>query len=304
MTNFDIKAEHIDKYLISKGNLSFYSLHSLRAMKVDLNEIFKAYEFPTIILKKDSGLRMPQKPKKISLERLLADLPKALRPLSSASKSRRLTSLRLFLTWLHEAEVTNKDYSYRLPIFNKTPQKLPKYLSFEEVDTYFKSLIQDYQKNPEKHLNEVLVNLFMYGAGLRVSEASTLNWKQIDTKSATARLTRKGNNEELVALPEFIIKFLIKENIEASYLKSQKTLNTRTVYDWVSRRSLTHLQKKISPHALRHSFATHLLRSGSDLRALQDLLGHKNIKTTERYTHLELSDLSEALSNHHPLHKK
>jgi site-specific recombinase XerD len=144
----------------------------------------------------------------------------------------------------------------------------------------------------------------MYSGGLRVTEASNLKTKSFDAKAAQLRIIRKGQHESLVALPKTIaqqLKTLIEK--DSLYIYGEKPLLSRVVYDWVVKRSVTHVGKKITPHSLRHSFATHLLRAGSDLRVLQELLGHKNISTTEKYTHLELSDLNQTLEQHHPLNK-
>jgi site-specific recombinase XerD len=137
-----------------------------------------------------------------------------------------------------------------------------------------------------------------------VSEACGVLTDHMDFKQSQIRVVRKGQDESIVALPTKISaqlqKLIARDDV---YIYGEKPLVTRSVYDWVVKRSLSYVHKKITPHGLRHSFATHLLRSGSDLRVLQELLGHKNISTTEKYTHLELSDLSDVLNRHHPLKK-
>ncbi len=281
-------------------------MNSLRGMRADLNEIFKAHEFPSIEFSKKGALQLSaSKSPSVPITDIISKLPANLQGLSKASKERRITVLRGFFRWLHESGDSPKDFTYKLPLVGKSNRPLPKYLSFEETELYFQSLIKDFNKSPQKHLNELLVNLLMYSAGLRVSEACNLKHSDFDFKKAQIRAIRKGNQDSLVAIPQNIskqIKPLTLKN-KGEYIYGDAPLNTRTVYSWVVKRSLSYIDKKITPHGLRHSFATHLLRSGSDLRVLQELLGHKNISTTEKYTHLELSDLSDALDKHHPLNK-
>lgn len=305
MTNFDISPSFLSKYLKYKGNTSFYSANSLRGIKADLNEIFKDYEFPSVSFCKSGNLQIDDTSKPaLSINELISDLPKRLKNLSKASKERRITSLRGFLKWLYESGECPTDFTYKLPHIGQSNRPLPKYLSFEETEVYFNSLIQDFKKDSAKYKNELLVSLLMYAAGLRISEACNLETKNYNLKTSQIKSIRKGNKESIIAVPKKItsqIKGLI--NKKGDYIYGEAPLNTRSVYDWVVKRSLLYNNKKISPHGLRHSFATHMLRSGSDLRILQELLGHRNISTTEKYTHLELSDLSEALSKHHPLNK-
>jgi integrase/recombinase XerC/integrase/recombinase XerD len=304
MNEFTLNSNHLSKYLKSKGNLSFYSRHSLRAIKVDLNEILKNYEFPSIRQGDDFGLSIVKSDKYVPLHELILKLPRLLATLSPASKERRLTSLRGLLKWLFETGVTEKDFTYKLPLTGKKPRALPKYLSFEETELYFASLVKDFNLSNAKIKNELIVNLLMYSGGLRVSEACEVKSKKFNLKKSQLLVVRKGQVESVIALPKKItnqIKQLI--DFDKPYIYGDAPLNTRLVYNWVVRRSLSVVGKKISPHGLRHSFATHLLRAGSDLRILQELLGHQSIATTEKYTHLELSDLSQALDSHHPLNK-
>lgn len=305
MTNFDISPSILSKYLNYKGNLSFYSANSLRGIRADLNEIFKAHEFPSISFGKKGNLEIPPlKAPQVPISTIISKLPSNIKGLSKASKERRITVLRGFFRWLYESGESKKDFTYKLPHIGKTNRPLPKYLSFEETEVYFQSLINDFNKDNSKYLNELIVNLLMYSAGLRVSEACSIKHSDFNLKKSQIKTLRKGSKDSVVAVPQAITKqispLLKKEN---TYLYGDTPLNTRTVYEWVVKRSLLYVEKKITPHGLRHSFATHLLRSGSDLRVLQELLGHKNISTTEKYTHLELSDLSEALDKHHPLNK-
>jgi len=238
MNDFTLNSDCISKYLESKGNLSFYSKHSLRAIKVDLNEILKTFEFPSIKQGDNFALSIAKSDKKL----LLSDL--------------------------------------------------------------ISSLIKDFNQNNKAYHKETLVNLLMYSGGLRVTEACELKVKSIDFKKSQITTVRKGQQESIIALPHKITEQIEKIiNSKDLYIYGEKPLSSRQVYKWVVRRSTSVIGKKISPHGLRHSFATHLLRAGSDLRVLQELLGHNSIATTEKYTHLELSDLSQALDAHHPLNK-
>lgn len=303
---FFVKTSHFCKFLESKGNSLHYRAHSLRAMATDFNQLFQFYEFPTIKLKEDRLELEHTHEKKVSLEVLISDLPKRLSNLSPSTKQRRLTTLRVFLKWLFDSQISSSNYALKLPETIKVPSRLPSYMSFEEVNLYFQSLIEEYKKAPEKLASELSVNLLLYGGGLRVSEASAANTKNLSEKRRALLVERKGGKSEWVVLPEpvyFLLKKIINES-DSVYFKTSKGLNTRTVYSWVNKRGLKVLQKKISPHSLRHSFATHLLRSGANLRSIQELLGHKNISTTEKYTHLDLKDVSDSLESHHPLYKK
>ncbi len=304
MTIFDITPLHLSKYLKYKGNLSFYSPNSLRGIKADLNEIFKAHEFPSITVCKNGSLKIQEGDSiSVSTHELFSNLPQAIKKLSKASKERRLTSLRGFLRWLFESGECPKDFTYKLPHIGKSNRPLPKYFSYEETEAYFNSLIKDFNKDNDKYRNELLVNLFMYAAGLRVSEASNIKNSDLNLKKSQLKTLRKGSKDSIVAIPSAITKQIKPLLSSSDYIYGSSPLNTRSVYSWVVKRSLLYVGKRISPHSLRHSFATHMLRSGSDLRVLQELLGHQNISTTEKYTHLELSDLSEALDKHHPLNK-
>jgi len=303
MSDFLLKPADVSKYLKLKGNISFYSKHSLRAIKVDLNETLKKFEFPSIVQSDNFELSVPINDKSVSLTDLISELPKLLKNLSPASKERRLMTLRGLFKWLYESQHTEKNFTYKLPLPGKKHRALPKYLSFEETELYFSSLIKDYNLDNSKHRAELLVNLMMYAAGLRVSEACGIESSNIDLKKSQIVLIRKGQKESVIALPKKISSQLAGLLSNEKFIYGERPLSTRLVYTWVTKRSLTHINKKITPHGLRHSFATHLLRAGSDLRVLQELLGHQSIATTEKYTHLELSDLSQALDSHHPLNK-
>ena len=320
---FFVKTSHFYKFLESKGNSLNYRPHSLRALATDFNQLFKPYEFPTIQLKSDVLKMESNVEKKVNIDDLISNLPKKLSGLSLATKQRRLTSLRVFLSWLFDSKISSVNYALKLPDTVKIPKKLPNYMSFEEVNLYFQSLIDEYKKAlideykkalideykkaplTLKIVDELIVNLLLYGGGLRVSEAAKASEKNLNDKQGALLVERKGGKMEWVILPEPVFLFLksIIKEYEQTYMRTSKGLNSRTVYNWVNRRGLKTLQKKISPHSLRHSFATHLLRSGANLRSIQELLGHKNISTTEKYTHLDLKDISDSLEAHHPLFK-
>jgi len=150
----------------------------------------------------------------------------------------------------------------------------------------------------------------MYGCGLRVSEAVGLNLQDVSLGAAELRVFGKGKKERVVPIPDGVIS-LIENYMEERDSSSSETalflnlrggrLTARSVQRMVKKRALeTGADISVTPHRLRHSFATHLLAGGVDLRAIQELLGHSSLGTTERYTHLDMAKLTEVYDSAHP----
>ena len=225
--------------------------------------------------------------------------------LALASQNRKLACVKSFLRWLFEEGMIDRDLhsNIRLP---SVPQKLPHYLSVDEalclVQTLQKAVVQKPTLGNKKDL---LLILLLYGVGLRVSEACQLRWDQVE--GTVLRIDGKGGRERLSVMPEMVLKSLkaYKSDLDmGSQGKFVLAMPVRRAFNrvryWGMRAGLN---KPISPHILRHSFATHLLGSGSDLRSLQELLGHRSLVATQKYTHLNISHLAKTLEDRHPLHK-
>ncbi len=135
-----------------------------------------------------------------------------------------------------------------------------------------------------------------------MSEACQLKWTNVDLEKKILRILGKGQKERLVALPDLTITELKRTNQSEIYVWGSKELNQRTAYSMI--RTLgakANLLRPLHPHALRHSFATHLLSSGANLRTLQELLGHQSLSATEKYTHLSVDQLARTMEKSHPL---
>jgi len=213
-------------------------------------------------------------------------------PLTASSRNRKLSCVRGFLTWLFDQRYLEKDLSVRL-IAPKVQQRLPHFLSVDEALALVKAPLSPSVK--------ALV-LLLYGGGLRVSEACNLKWNQLRSEAQTLCVLGKGGRERIVALPRVCWMALANLPQAGEFVFGAGALNPRTAYEWVRRAGETAgLLKPLHPHALRHSYATHLLSSGADLRVLQELLGHQSLAATQRYTHLSLDHLARAMEKHHPL---
>jgi integrase/recombinase XerC/integrase/recombinase XerD len=186
----------------------------------------------------------------------------------------------------------------------KVPKKLPHFLSVDEV----LSVLKTFDDKNEVPLKEKVLFLLLYGGGLRISEACNLRWSSVHLDQKILRVMGKGNKERVVALPDLTIKNLRRWKKESSfddYVFGEKPLVQRTAYEMVRQSGLrAGLLKPLHPHALRHSFATHLLSSGANLRTLQELLGHESLQATEKYTHLGIDQLARTMESLHPLGKK
>lgn len=189
-------------------------------------------------------------------------------------------------------------------------QHLPEYLTVEEVDLLENAIdLTAWEGQRNKAIIEVL-----FSCGLRVSELVNLKLSDIFEEDKFMRVFGKGNKERLVPISAKALKELhywymdrnlmrIKPGEEDYVFLNRRGAHlTRTMILIMIKRAAVEagIQKTISPHTLRHSFATALLKGGADLRAIQAMLGHEDISTTEIYTHLETSDLREAILNHHP----
>lgn len=195
----------------------------------------------------------------------------------------------------------------------ETPKKemhLPDVLSLEEIDRMVAEI--DMSKR-ESHRNRAIIEI-LYGSGLRVSELINLRLSNIYLHDGYMRIIGKGNKQRLVPISPVALEWLgywlqersqldIKpEAIDIAFLNRYGRQLTRAMIFTIIKTLACQagINKVISPHTLRHSFATHLLQNGADLRIIQQLLGHESISTTEIYTHVDIHDLREAVLKYHP----
>jgi integrase/recombinase XerC/integrase/recombinase XerD len=225
--------------------------------------------------------------------------------LSLSSRNRKSATLKSFFGWAYQEQLTERDLSTQITC-PKVPKKLPHFLSVDEA----LAVLHSYDKKDTSllSLRDKTLFLVLYGAGLRVSEACVLKWTDVHFSSRSLRLIGKGHKERLVILPslaietlQYLRKISDDENVYVFGVGTE-ALNPRIAYEWVrTRGAKAQLMKPLHPHALRHSFATHLLSSGANLRTLQELLGHESLQATEKYTHLGVDQLARTLETHHPL---
>jgi site-specific recombinase XerD len=233
--------------------------------------------------------------------------------LSLASRNRKIATLKSFFKWLFTEKNAPKDYGMLL-VCPSVPKKIPHFLSVDEVISILNSI--------DKRLPELTVEkdilyleqqrilfLVLYGGGLRISEACNLKWKDIQFKERRILIMGKGSKERFAILPAFSFEYLEKfknkySAVSAEYVFGIQPLHTRIGYEMIRGLGvLAQLLNPLHPHALRHSFATHLLSSGANLRTLQALLGHESLQATEKYTHLGVDHLARLLEQTHPLVK-
>ncbi|MEN0057359.1 MAG: tyrosine-type recombinase/integrase [Bdellovibrio sp.] len=233
--------------------------------------------------------------------------------LSLASRNRKAATLKSFLGWIFTEGYTERDLSSQVTC-PKVPRKIPHFLSVDEalavLQGFDAALMKEVSESaPHSSLQkERLLFLLLYGGGLRVSEACNLKWSDISFKQKTLRILGKGGKERLAVLPRLTVQALEREHARAAgrdlslSIWGERPLNPRTAYEMIRQSGKrAQLLKPLHPHALRHSFATHLLTSGANLRTLQELLGHESLRATEKYTHLGMDQLAQTLEQRHPL---
>ena len=228
--------------------------------------------------------------------------------ISKRSQARLLSSLKEFFDWCI-VEGERKDNPCDAVDFPKLGQYLPEVLSVEEVEAIMDSVDL---RSPSGVRDRAILEL-LYGCGLRVSELCGLRISQVYLNEGFVRVVGKGDKERLVPLGEpaadaFRAWLDIRpEPAEAAYQDSA-FLNLRgtplsrvSVFKMIKKQALlAGVDKEISPHSFRHSFATHLIAGGADLRIVQEMLGHESILTTEIYTHIDSRTWQASVLEHHP----
>ena len=224
---------------------------------------------------------------------------------------RKISSIRSFHNYLAD-NYNIEDVSLKIenPRFYK---KLPDILSIEEVEL----LLDIKLETPYDYRNKAMLEL-MYATGLRVSELVNLDISNIDLDEGIVRCFGKGNKERIVPIGEYALKYLkeymdiYREKLKKKYLCDKIFLNnhgkgiTRQGFFLILKDIAEEkgIKKNITPHMLRHSFATHLLNNGADLRSIQVMLGHSNLSTTQIYTNVSNEILKENYELYHPRNKK
>jgi site-specific recombinase XerD len=229
--------------------------------------------------------------------------------LSLSSRNRKTATLKSFFGWLYEKNYISKPVG-QLLIGPKVPKKIPDFISVDEVLailSHYENQNPTDEKSSIQQIKEVVLFLLLYGGGLRISEACQAKWSDFNLQSRSLRIKGKGNKERIVILPKICmnkIDRLKKLSGEETYIFGANELNSRTGYEWIRQMGIkSKLMNPLHPHSLRHSFATHMLASGANLRILQKLLGHDSLSATEKYTHLNVDQLARTLESKHPLSK-
>ncbi|MEN2984747.1 MAG: site-specific tyrosine recombinase XerD [Dictyoglomaceae bacterium] len=228
------------------------------------------------------------------------------------SISRKISAIRTFFKFLTREEYIKKNYA-NLITLPRIPQYLPSFLEENEV-LNFLSLPDP--TTPLGRRNQAILEV-LYAGGFRVSELVNLNLEDIDLKKGLIKCLGKGDKERIVPIGDYakesLEKYLCirmyfkpKEDEKALFLnKLGKRISRQGVWLIIKKyEKILNLPKKVSPHTFRHSFATHLLSNGADIRIVQELLGHSNISTTQIYTHITSNRLHEVYKKFHPLSRR
>ena len=225
---------------------------------------------------------------------------------SKSTVSRKLTTLRSFFNFMVRKGNIKQNPAKLIPL-PKKEKELPVFLSVDEV---FK-LIDSIDPEGILPLRDLAIIELLYSSGLRVSELAKIKVLDIDHRENFVKVSGKGNKERVVPFGsnarEVILQYLrrrteLKPKDDFFFLNNRGSgLTTRSIERIVKKYGLlSGISKKISPHALRHTFATHLLGGGADLRSIQELLGHSSLSTTQRYTHTSIEQIMKIYDKTHP----
>ena len=229
---------------------------------------------------------------------------------NTSSINRAISSIRSFFKYLISNNIINNDPT-KFIILQKQDKKLPIVLTVEEIDR----MLNSFNINKKNQIRDKAMLSILYSCGLRVSELITLSLTNLFIEDDIIKIFGKGNKERMVPIGKIGKKDLLiyindvrpiyarKSNSKGILFLSNrgKQISRKTVWNIIKSSALSSgIDKNVSPHTFRHSFASHLLEGGAGLRVVQELLGHSNISTTQIYTHLDQTYLKEIHKEFHP----
>jgi len=272
------------------------SPHTLRAYTKDLKEFFSFTD------------KAPEDVDNLDIRGFLATLHH--KRLKKSSISRKLATLRSFFKYLHREGYVKRNPA-KLVSSLKLQKLIPRFLTVDEAFSLMDAPEgETFRASRDKAILELL-----YSSGLRVSELTAIDMTDLDIMESFVRVKGKGRKERIVPvgskaleaiknyLPE---RVLLRKRCEALFLNNRGgRLTERSVRRIVLKYSrMIALKSRLSPHTIRHTFATHLLEGGADLRAIQELLGHSSLSTTQKYTHVDVKHIMEVYNKAHPMAKE
>ncbi|MBI4224340.1 MAG: tyrosine recombinase XerC [Deltaproteobacteria bacterium] len=294
-----------DAFLVYLKVQRHASEHTIKNYAVDLKQFceFLQARHPECLIEKGTGL------KNIDPNILRAFLGELFKNLGATSVARKLSTLRSFFDYgLKKKWVENNPAKQvKSP---KVPKRVPRFLTVDEV---FSLLAAPKGESVLELRDKAILELF-YASGLRLSELVFLKIDRADLDGGMVRVLGKGKKERLVPMGKKAVaslriyldkrRRLLDGKADSEYLFLNKLggrISARAVERLIDKYlKRTGIQKKVTPHVLRHTFATHLLNSGADMRGIQELLGHASLSTTQRYTHVALDKLMEIYDKTHP----
>jgi integrase/recombinase XerC len=291
---------HVENFLVYLKNERGLAARTLSAYHRDLNLLLQFLEAEEI-----------REPKQVTQHHIRAFIAQRHRlGLGGKSLQRLLSAIRSLFRWMLREGLAehNPATPVRAP---KSPRHLPATLDADSIG----QLLDIPCDNPLAFRDKAIMELF-YSSGLRLSELASLRWEQLDLPSGMVTVTGKGNRTRMVPVgrmaSEALLQWRKNRGAFASFEQpnvfvsqrgtaiSTRTIQARIRY-WAKRQGIP---QNIYPHLLRHSFASHMLESSGDLRAVQELLGHADISTTQIYTHLDFQHLAKVYDKAHPRAKK
>ena len=294
---WDKLIKNFKNYLKIERNLS---QNTITSYLFDLQKL-------NIFLEENNFSSNPSHIKESTLKKFVYKISKEIKP---SSQARIISGIKRFFDFLILENILNEN-----PLENiETPKigsKLPTTLTVKEIDKLIDSIDI---KSKNKIRNKAIIEI-LYSCGLRVSELITLKVSDLYFNESIIKVTGKGNKERFVPISKgainYIEKYLneirifhkIKKGSEDTLFLNERGGGLSRVMIYIILNDLkikAEINKKIGPHTLRHSFATHLLENGADLITIQNMLGHENIVTTERYLHVNRKHLVESISKYHP----
>ncbi len=292
----------VDEYLAHLSLERGASPHTLDAYRRDLGEYSGALS--------GRGVDSPDLVTREDITSFVATLRR--RGLAPASVERKVAAIKGFHKFLVREGITQNHPSARLPL-PKVPERLPDVISIDQADDL---LSQPYPPTPTGLRDRAVLEV-LYGCGLRASELAALETTDVDANAGLLRVLGKGSKERIVPIGGmashalaaylaqgrrfFLLKSGSKGTTDAVFLNARGgRLSRQSVFSIVKRYGASVGLEGLHPHTLRHSFATHMLEGGADLRALQEMLGHSDISTTQIYTHVDMRHIREEYLSTHP----